>query len=252
MTNNHKGNTTMKLVRLTIAALAITLATATSAGALENLPTPRAMTAVSYNTNAAKDVRVIGDSISWLDQPAYYAYAFGSAGWGTTVHSLWGANMIEHRVNWGSFAKAAASTKTKAVVVALGTNDLSDIRLSRPDWSSQLQKVFNEATSASKTLSAAKKCTLFWTASTESPGHDASVARAYNLHLVSLSMKTPGVFLADYDALVRTNATYRKGLFPLTGTLDGKKLDGVHPQGGAARSTLAVWLRDQVRWFCKI
>ena len=148
MTNNHKGNTTMKLVRLTIAALAITLATATSAGALENLPTPRAMTAVSYNTNAAKDVRVIGDSISWLDQPAYYAYAFGSAGWGTTVHSLWGANMIEHRVNWGSFAKAAASTKTKAVVVALGTNDPTDIRRTRPGCSDPRQNAYSYATSS--------------------------------------------------------------------------------------------------------
>ena len=251
-------------VRVGLVTAMVSFGASASAAALEVLPgTVRDPgPPIVFNPNAATEVRVIGDSISWFFQPPYYGYAFASAGWRTEIHALYGANMIEHWQNqrsWASFQGAAASARTRVVVIALGTNDLGGITKMMPTATrkNELQKVKDHATWSARYLSSAGKCVVFLNASTVTGNYDSGVAAEYNQHLSNLTAQMPSMFAVDYDLLVRTNANYRGGLFPIGEKIievDGSKQqkDGVHPKGGLARATLANWLRDQVRWYCRI
>lgn len=235
------------------------------ASATEVLPTPARNASAGYDNGPwGPVVWTIGDSISapnpWYkpSQPRYQqdliAWMNGAKGWHTHVEATGGATMIEHWRNsggWDTFRRAASSNAS-AIVVELGTNDISGIYSGDPQALQKIAAVFDYLTFSAAYLNGTGKCVVWvgmnerGNASIYGTYDQANVAVAFNNKIKELTGTYRNVRYADYNALINSNATFRAGLYK-----SGDK-DTIHPKTDASMTELAGWYTTQVRSKCGI
>jgi hypothetical protein len=217
------------------------------------------VTASCGPSSATRMVAVIGDSIA---KGASYTRSDGTFvpeggqtqefcvfnaaapfGWRSVIRATSGQD-VGYYLNNVAFTEIANSS-AGAVFVILGTNDIGTVNI---------QGIPFETIESNAARAAAKlqgHCVV-WAGQNEQWDtyvsgklyKTAAQAARYDADLRQLATTIPNFHYADYDALVRNNATFRASL-----QADGLK---IHPSTEAGQIALAQWETFLVRAYCGI